>query len=576
MPQVEQISLMVPPFPKGQIINDYLVNLPRTDSGRRLVVTCKRLLERAPSLDSMPNGLREFHRVIGYLYDDLEGIARNHLAIEYYCCGLPSHKIADQFERVYGVLPGPTRLTRLPVLFGASEREYLSCPECNREQLREEGFTFIHRRTGAPFVDVCYLHACDLRPTSNQMFLFDQACREQRSRYQLTMGMEFAKRVGDCMEIPALQSPYRKCSVKEALRRSGWVRSGGRLHLSKLLSDFTSFYSGAFADLRLRHLTQTDSHIENALRNLMRETRAVHPIWCILLKWFTDGCEIKAERPQAVPLMKPAEPSKEELWALLQEHGSIARVATALSISAARVAVLCKRYGLHAAWRPKFIDGSLQEAISVALKGGDSPKAVQARFRVSLTTVYRILSSMPEPVEASKRAIADRTATAKKVWSSARTTNPVLPMSELRRRFPATWAQLYRQAQVWLKSHSDSKPTSRRNCKQSQTSSPVLARFAQVINIAEAACDDGEKRPLRKSLNRVRHLLGVSEYSFRSGRRRLAMSPHGECATNFVRRRVDWAVQHVSRVGKRNWALAKAAQLRQSTVNRVLKGAAED
>jgi len=570
MQQVEQLSLIVPPFPKGQVVNDYLAKLKLSEMGCRLEAVCKVLLGRAPGLDSMPNGLRDFHRVVGYLYDDLDGIARNHLAIEYYCCGLPPSKYRQQFERVFEILPGPVRLTRLPVLFSVSEREYLTCPECEVFQIRVDGFSYIHRQSGAPFVDVCGLHGCDLKPANGQMFLFDQGCRGQRTRYQRSMSVEFAKRVSESMEVSAIVSSYRKDAVKEALHLSGWLADGGRLHLSSLLTEFSNFFYGAFSDLRLQFLTQTNSQVENALRNLLRDTRAVHPVWCILFAWFASACEMKRVAPRTSRRETPAEPLPEELRVLMLEHGTIAKTAAALTLNTIRVAALCKRYGIEASWRPKFVDAPLQEAIGAALARGESPKAVQAKFQVSIPTIYRILASQKDATLPRQKAKAARTDVAKAQWLQTCSEHPTLSATGLRRLLPSVWSQLYHNAPDWLRVNTRSVKTHQVFHRGVQHSQPIMRIFAESVRDAESACAGGEQMPLRKSLNRIRRALGISEYAFDRGRHRLSMSREGESSEDFVGRRVDWAVARVSRHGKRNWAVARKARLRQEAVNRSL------
>ncbi|ABE32680.1 hypothetical protein Bxe_A0253 [Paraburkholderia xenovorans LB400] len=462
------------------------------------------------------------------------------------------------------------RLTRLPLLFSVSEREYLTCPECEEVQIRMNGFSYVHRRTGAPFVDVCGMHGCDLKPANGQMFLFDQGCRGRPTPYQRSMSGEFAKRVNESMEVPATVSAFRKEAVAEALHLAGWISNGGRLQLSSLLTEFTRFFSGAFSDLRLQFLVQSEPLVENALHNLLRDTRAVHPVWCILFAWFASACEMKKSAPRTERRQLRPEPSADELRVLMLKHGTVTKTAAALSLTTHRICTLCKRYGIDASWRPKFIDASMQKAIGDALARGELPKTVQVRFQVSISTVYRILASQKDGILPRRKATVARTEAAKARWLLARAEHPTLSATGLRKLVPPTWARLNRNAPDWLRENTGSLKVQKVYHRIVQHPQAVLRTFSESVRAAESACVGDEHPPLRKSLYRIRRELGVSEYAFVRGRLRLSMSSEGEPSQAFVARRVSWAIPRVCRRGKHNWAIARKARLRKETVNRYL------
>jgi hypothetical protein len=312
------------------------------------------------------------------------------------------------------------------------------------------------------------------------------------------------------------------------------------------------------------------------LRNLVRDERAVHPVWCVLFAWFASACEMRADRHHMPRPQCRRELTDETLRIVMREKGTIAKAAAFLSLSEMRVSSLCKRFGIELAWRPKFVDVSMQIAIGDALALGDSPKAVQERFRVSLSTVYRVLASRSDTAPPRQQATFRRTEADKVRWRTTCLDHPTLTATQLRTMLPLVWSRLYRNAPEWLVENT--KPQHERKCSRRpfRHAPSMMKAFEKSIHDAESACAGGERRPLKKSLRRIRNQVGVSEYAFTRGRRHLSMSKEGESSSCFAERRVSWALARIGRPGKHNWAVAREAGLRQATVNLLFSSDGDD
>ncbi|SAK99561.1 hypothetical protein AWB76_07742 [Caballeronia temeraria] len=560
-------TLVIPPFPRGQLVNDFLENLFFTDVPRSLLIACRTLLARRPGLDSMPSGLSQFHEVVGHLYGTAYEIADEHTLLSYFCCGLRRCKFAAQTERLINVTPGPVRLTRLPVLFDVLEGEHLWCPECQEEQRRDYGFTFNHRRTAAPFVNTCFKHRCLLRPRSGQYLLFDERCVKTPTPFQLANGFEFCRRVSDCSEQSAECSNYHKDEVARSLIASGWRNESGRLNLREFVDEFCAFYRNAFSDDRLDLLVQSTSLVENGIRGLLREERAVHPVWCILFAWFSEYCYRTPCRVTKAIVERRPPPTADELRAVMQHCGTLSATANALAIGVSKVAVLCRRFGIPASWRPKRVGCETIEAILSSVAHGMSPREVEQKFGLSRSTIYRILASHPDILTARRRAIAARTENAKALWDAATSRLPSLSDTAIRRELPAVWAQLYRHEGAWLQQRQRKLLVNRAKHRNGRPT-PLLHRLEAALAQAHESCNQPDKPPVRRSIYELRRRIGVSEYAFRSTLQGSPSLVGSELRKSFVCRRLAWAqtriadpIQSVSA-----WKIAHEAKLRLSSI----------
>jgi hypothetical protein len=504
--------VVAPPFPDGEIVNAFLIRVLRYGGSASLAKVCRQLLRRQPGLDGMPSYLGRFYQELGYLYGDLEALINKHTEFNFFACGLPQGRIAAQRARLIEAHSGPVRLCRLPLLFSVSENRYLQCPECEREQMREFGFTFIHRRHGAPFVNVCPIHGIKLRPSSGQEWLYDAKCQMSPNDYQKGMTIELGKRIEQCMEKPAAQSKYHKDSVIQLLKTSGWIGDDGRFCEIKFCTEFAKYFAGAFADIRLEVLCQSERYIGHAARALLRFERALHPEWCVLFTWFTEHnpCPRQLSRKplessNLIPkqlVARSSLPGQDAVEVELGKRRTLTEAAAALGIATTTLTTLCGRFDIAVGKRPKKLRPQLLAQIKAALENGKNLTEVAKECDVSISTAWRqrviskIIPPSPEEVQAKHVAIA------KQQWLSMIRSNPGASTTALRKMDGSVYMRLLRGDKAWLESN---KPP--RNARAVRSQTPLQASLILRLNEALADAADVCTVPENKRVNISRYRL---------------------------------------------------------------------
>jgi transposase len=515
----------------------------------------------------MPSRLDEFHTRIGYMFGKRETLELRHTLLHYTLHGLPPEHHAKQRERLRTTCKGPIRLARLPVLLAPSEGEFLSCPECDEEALDNFGFTYVHRRSVAPLVNVCSTHFCLLRPSVRQGLLFDGFCRQTPSTSQMRAAVEFAVRSTSCVDDSDVDSDYSKAGVKRELRRSDWLGENDRFRLRELVKDFQRFFEGRFHDLRLEVLVSTADYIEAAIRALVREDRAAHTVWCILLKWFAQQCECSKPTTYARKSRAPVPLTEDRVRVALSVHRIASSAAQALGTSTHQLTLFCRTAGIPVDSRPSRLDDVLLDVIQVQLASGLHPQAVARYTGVSLTSVYRVLAATPATELPQRRAAAQATAEAKQQWLSQLEANSTVTLSALRGALPATYATLYRNAREWLQEHKPVKQTHRGARGRGRPAIALRALHA-AIDSAVVNLQPSNGPPVRRSCYRIREVVGVSHYALQSSAERRALDDATETRDEHVAARVNWALTR-GYVGRRDgWRLARAVTLRPATLMR--------
>lgn len=401
-------SLLVTSFPDGEVVNSFLGRLATLGNDVSLATVSRELLARGLGLDGMPSRLDEFHSRIGYLLGERADLENRHTLLHYMLHGLPAERHALQRERLCTTCKGPIRLARLPVLLAPSEGEFLACPECDEEALDEFGFTYVHRRSVAPLVDVCSAHFCRLRSSTGQGLLFDESCRQTPSVGQMRAAVEFAVRSTSCVEDSDVDSDYSKAGVIRALQRSHWLTENGRFRLQELMTTFQSFFCGRFHDMRLQILVSTADYLEPALHALVRDERAVHTVWCILMTWFAHECECSKPARPKVLRRAVTELTPDRVRAALCENRTVSAAAESLGTSTHQLTLYCRCAAIAVDSRPSRLDDALLATIRQQLTSGRRPQEVARNACVSLTSAYRVLAAMPEIPPPRKRKVTSR------------------------------------------------------------------------------------------------------------------------------------------------------------------------
>jgi hypothetical protein len=583
--------VVAPQFPDGEIVNAFLIRVLRYGGSASLAKVCRQLLRRKPGLDGMPSYIGRFYEELGYLYGDLETLINKHTEFNFFACGLPQGRIAAQRTRLIGAHAGPVRLCRLPLLFSVSENSYLRCPECDREQMREFGFTFIHRRHGAPFVNVCPIHGIKLKPSSGQHGFYDARCQTAPNDYQKNMTMELGKRIEQCMEEPAPQSKYHKDGVIRLLKTAGWIGDDGRFCEIKFRTEFAKYFAGAFADIRLEVLCQSERHVGYAARALLRSDRALHPEWCVLFTWFAErnrqrqllrkSLESSNLMTRQSAVRNPL-PERNAVEAEIGKRHTFTAAAAALGIATTTLITLCGRFDIGVSRRPKKLHPRLLAQIKAALEDGKNLTEVAKECDVSISTAWRqrvvskIIPPSPEEVQAKHVAIA------KHQWLSMIRSNPGVSTTALRKMDGSVYMRLYRGDKAWLESN---KPARIAHAVRSQTSLPASLILCLNEALADAAhvCTAPENKRVNISQYRLLKLSRVTPFALQKYEQKELVDKREEDRRKFylarilrltgrpIKRGESKASSLEESFARRPSGFAKEVGLREESVRKVLK-----
>lgn len=293
MSRVYSNALFLPAFPDGELVSHFLRRLCHGARALSVPPASKRLVGRRPELSAMPNDLVRFHREVGHFYGSIASLVDRHTLCDLHCCGLPMDRFTLQRARLEKKLFTATRLNHLPVDMTPPQLVRLRCTDCEKEQERDYGFAFIHRRTEVPFVEVCGTHGIALRSEVGEAGPYELCRRCVPDLYQREMALEYSRRICVAVETPVAQSPYHKDAVAERLLAAGWASPARRLHFDDLIPQFSFFFRNAFSDGRLALLVEHPLYIEAAVRAIFRCDRNVHPVWCVLFLWFAESCSLQ-------------------------------------------------------------------------------------------------------------------------------------------------------------------------------------------------------------------------------------------------------------------------------------------
>ncbi|RKE25183.1 TniQ protein [Paraburkholderia sp. BL23I1N1] len=557
--------VLITPFPDGETVNSLLRRTADFAGDSTLRKISRQLLTRGIGLDGMPSRLDEFQARIGYLFGDRNELEAKHTLLAYELLGVPKERQSEQKRRLRAPCKGPIRSSRLPVLLAPSERAFFLCPECAEEAQDQHGFSFTHRRNVAPFVAACPVHFCWLRTSLTQEPLFDAQCHCARSAVKLRNAIEFAKRSDTCVAGMEAATEYGKSGVIDALRDARWLMNSGRLRLSELISTFEAFYRESFDDSRLDTLVSTPDYVDAALRTLMRDHRAIHPVWCILLRWFSQHCECPHPSGADRTHRDVKCFSVDQARAALLQHGTVVSAANELGTSAHALTILCRCSGIPIDARPSKLADATLANIQRLLVTGMRPQDIALATGMSTSSVYRVLAAMPS-VESHYRTYLTRsTDETKSLWLKLRREHPDATQTQLRDLAPAAFALLRRNAPEWLKRQRRTKQTKHSTAPASRPHAGLSA-LARAIDAAESHLVSLEGPPMRRSAYRLRELLGISEYALTSSLPSIATQAFSQTRDGYIAARVEWGTRQGASARVGHWRMARAVKLRQTTL----------
>jgi len=545
----------------GETINSHVSRLFKSSGRHSLVAATKRLFERPPTNDVMPSNITEYVNALSPLCGDAIAVRDQNTAYNLYCQGLPTARFEPQSQRLLGKIPDPICLVRLQPLIGATKNSYQQCPACEEERLKEYAFNFAHRREGLDLACICPLHGMPYRAVGEQLLLLEQQFKNPPTLRQVKLGQNFARELDYCLSTPAAESKYHKDQVAEQIKQLGW-------RVPSLREEVKSAYHDAFSDARLDYIVQTDIFVENALRSLLRPDRAVHYGWCVLVSMVLESrdCPSVMKGETLKPAAEPqVDSTSEELRVALEKYKSLKRIADALNISRSRVETLCRLYDLPVNWREKRIDLNLRAEIKNAIARGMKPDDVCKMFAISQATYYRLLRTWPELTSRKKTNQQQRVNEYKRQWIALLRTHPKKTATEIRRLNPSIWAILYRHAKEWLSQHSPVRSPSK--SRKVKSVPPALAeKLRSSLQTVAASCSQPGLASVHVSAYQLRKRAGLYEHALKKLEDIGVVEKHEEMREVFVQKRLNHALSTGVSTKDKLWRVAKAASLREKTV----------
>ena len=519
-------TMVTTDFPREETLNSFLERSGKYHFGQSFEKMCRKMLDRGHSLGGLPGSIKAFCAATENVFGDEDAILSEHVLYDFCCCGLRSEDRLLFRERLLeGPAGGPLWPARLPVLFPPSRYQCLRCEQCDEVARDSYGFTFVDRRTTAPFVTMCPIHHERLRQRRTQHF--DDGCRALASESRVQRALEFADRIYACVDTLHQDSGYERAVVKDCLTTSGWITETGRLRVSSLVQTFSDFFAGGLGDIRLDQLCNTQSLVEAAVRRLIEGDRPLHTVWCVLLKWFGENCQrTHFPRPQPNAFQKQPKLDIEETRRIVATEPTLTSAAERLHVSTTFLSVVCSREAIPFRSTPRKVTDARRDSVLAHIKLGLSVADIATRTQLSQSSIYRIRASIDVLKEAHKLAsLKVRITHIRQGWQETWRQHPNVSASELRRLAPHMFATLYRYDRAWLKVNSPppQQPSWRHNsARRDEELKRLLLKSIDMVT-----CDNGgeHRRPRRSARYQIAREIGASEYAVREASR-VDTGPH--------------------------------------------------
>lgn len=405
-----------------------------------------------------------------------------------------------------------TLLGRVANRFGAAP-SLRYCVACLQEQVQEHGKPYWRREQQLPGVTCCSRHRICLfeayvSPTSHkQEIIYPPAIAPFKAvvRAAAPVQLLFARLSAELLTsgVNATDSLVRQAVYMTAISKLGLL--GVRKSVNFVaLSDAVRQEFNEFSDFphQTRLLSPERQPLGWIRDAIQRPERAVHPIChLILIQFLFNGitgyitalskvCNSIIRTP---PGDKPTSSCKSispKLFALsdLLHDGSLScrEVARRLRFSTQTIVNQRRMLGLHVDTRRKSVETEKADCIKQEICRGRAVRDVAHSFNVSLSTVYRLRSSVLAVLERGRAlCIDEQRVRYRKHWESCLRPYATQRVTNARRDVPAVYAWLYRNDRDWLsRTNIKAKAISTRNLRvdwraRDQTMCLALATFIE-------------------------------------------------------------------------------------------------
>lgn len=372
-----------------------------------------------------------------------------------------SEHVADLKHALSGPHPGSIkyRLGLLTGRFGAAH-PLKACIECMADDKLIHGVAYWHLSHQLPGVTVCPAHAClllesrDNRQWSRkgQWVLPDESNLLKASQVPLSLSALTALKTMSVATVALFEvgktTQFEPSSVAQVYReamRNFWALQGGDTAADsfanhcKTIQPFPPFSS----------LPCSRQCATGFISQMTRKPRGYcHPLKHLaLITWLFGSTELFLDTYQCLTDKRQNSRGADFLSSVVVPNIYEQRP---------------KRGQVTGAPRPKKVFDHIKEEILKTLLSGTSKKEVSSRFKISISTVNRLLRLNPtvEQQIANKNKSV-RLEEQRKAWRSIVEQAPSSSAKEIRGLIPSTYAWLYRNDRNWLVSQTRSLPSGR-------------------------------------------------------------------------------------------------------------------
>ena len=474
-----------------------------------------------------------------------------------------------QRGRFYQRLAKVTNGRRAP-LVALSCEEWLAphpklCPECDDENVRTHGFSFVQRMWMAPFATRCHIHREPLRAYPDWSPLERGECLETSShRGRAKEGVWLARRLSDLV----FDGEGTLDRLGALMASRGQLQRSGKVRRSSLISLVERHVQGRSDHIELDEMLRSRASIERLLSPLWNPRVTLHPVVAIYLeRALTDEPEVQLQLPYGDTRSKRNVPLPA---GTVQGARSATQVARDTGVSTTTAVVKLLASGSSVNLRPKRLQPDRRRRIERLLAGGRTVDEVVRLTGFSNSTVYRVLRSNAE-LRQSCRARRDAAVLMRyqKRWLQLVRKHPNESLTQLRKRAPGGFTFLYRHSRKWLYQVTP-KSREKRATKAPKSRTPAGAKAALANNLSRAS---REIEHVRRSQSRL--LARAMKRSVKSAKAtedintKTLLKSLEESKDAFVLRRLKEGAAKVLGEGKSlmPWRVLKASGLRDSTVS---------
>jgi hypothetical protein len=441
------------------------------------------------------------------------------------------------------------------------------CVECDEENVREFGFSYVDRKWLVPFATRCDFHGTCLAEFPE----WSPGERGLARSIPALPGREVAAAELLSSSSAVLDGEALLDELGSLLQSRGYSTKGGNLRRKKLCELLQRYAAGRHEHPELDRLMSSASAVERALRPLWSNRGCLHPIVATELR---SALRQEAEVAPQLPFKVGERNDKRQALAMaVMSSATVTEAARKAGVCVTTASLAAQAVGLAIRHRHKVLNQATRFELERLLATGLPVESAARYCSVSLSSAYRVLATNLQ-LQAQRATLLqeEKLCTAREVWLRLIRLHSGLGISGLRQLQPATFALLYRADRTWLREVS---PSARRDHSSSRARrtpagvDPVLAR--RVLDAAKAIAL--EVSPARATASWLMAAAGAPRRCAQADAKPLAnraVQLASESLEAFVYRRLSQAAADIRNEGHPvvPWRVVRKSRLRPDTILR--------